>query len=99
MSRKAVRVRSSALYLSRFAGETGEIEKAVVLNHRPFDTTHLRAPWLGMVPKASSQGIRNTVFALYEPVLELPCCNVCEPNVVVKQSEERYTGADQDGHS
>ena len=99
MSRKAVRVRSSALYLSRFAGETGEIEKAVILNHRPLTPLIYVAPWLGMVPKASSQGIRNTVFALYEPVLELPCCNVCEPNVVVKRSEERYTGADQDGNS
>ena len=52
-----------------------------------------------MAPNASSQGIRNTVFALYEPVLELPCCDMREPNIAVKWPKERYTGADQDGNS
>src|SRR4028119_1554551 len=46
-----------------------------------------------------SRDTRNTVLALYEPVLELPRHGVREPNVVVKRSEERYTRADQDGDS
>ena len=40
------------------------------------------------------QDTRNTVLALYEPVFELPCCEVYEPNVVGKRSEEWYPRAD-----
>jgi hypothetical protein len=53
----------------------------------------------GMTRHASLRGARNAVLALYEPVLELPCCDVDEPNLVIERSEERYAGADQDGNS
>ena len=75
----------------------------------------MRRPWYGtigtllplmsvvpcseMARNASSRGIRNAVFALYEPALELPCCNVREPDVVVKRAKERYAGAYQDRSS
>jgi hypothetical protein len=45
--RSAVRVGSLALFLSRFVGQTREVGKALVLNYRPFDTTHIRSPCSG----------------------------------------------------
>jgi hypothetical protein len=46
----------------------------------------------------NSLGIRNAVFALFEPVLEVSGRGVREPDVVVQRPEERYAGADQDGN-
>jgi len=50
----------------------------------------------GTAQGPSSRGTRNAIFALHEPVLEVPGRGVREPNVVVERPEERYAGADQD---
>ena len=43
MSRKAVRVRSSALFFLPICRKIGEVENVVFLNHLPLDTTHTRS--------------------------------------------------------
>ena len=85
------------LFLNRDFRE--KLRRKMVPNHPLWHYSH---PYLSvpeMKRKASSQGIRNAVHALYKPVLELSCCDVRELNVVAKRSEERYTCADQDGSS
>ena len=51
-----------------------------------------------MTRSATSRGFFDTVFALYEAVLELSSRDVREPNVVVERAEERHAGPDQDGY-